>query len=227
MQYTGHPSSIPGWRRTPGGRNGKPLQYSGLEKAMERGDSQATAHWAKKSQKWQWLSTMHTHPTESPCVHLELTQEFKSALNSVTQSCLTLCDPMDWRTPGSLVLHQLLELGQTHVHRVREPSTHLILCRPLLLTSVLPSIRVFSNESVLRIRWPKYWSFNFSISPSSQYSGLISFKIDWLNLLAVQGTVKTHLQHYSSKASVLQHSAFFIAQCSHPYMTTGKKHSFN
>ena len=118
MQYTGHPSSIPGWRRTPGGRNGKPLQYSGLEKAMERGDSQATAHWAKKSQKWQWLSTMHTHPTESPCVHLELTQEFKSALNSVTQSCSTLCDPMNCSMSGLPVHHQLLEFTQTHVHRV-------------------------------------------------------------------------------------------------------------
>ena len=151
----------------------------------------------------------------------------KSKFTLVAQSCQTLCDPRDCSMLGFPVYHEMPEFTQTHVHRVREPSTHLILCRPLLLTSVLPSIRVFSNESVLRIRWPKYWSFNFSISPSSQYSGLISFKIDWLNLLAVQGTVKTHLQHYSSKASVLQHSAFFIAQCSHPYMTTGKKHSFN
>ena len=98
----------------------------------------------------------------------------------------------------------------------------LILCHPLLLPSVLPSIRVFSNESVLRIRWPKYWSFSFSICPSNEYSGLISFRIDWLDLLEVQGTLKSLLQHHSSKASVLQHSAFFIVQLSHPYMTTGK-----
>ena len=103
------------------------------------------------------------------------------------------------------------------------PPNHLILCRPLfLLPSVFPSIRVFSNESVLCIRWPRYWSFSFSISPSNEYSGLISFRMDWLDLLAVQGTLKSLLQHHSSKASILQHSAFFIVQLSHPYMTTGK-----
>ena len=101
------------------------------------------------------------------------------------------------------------------------PSNHLILCRPLLQPSVFPSIRVFSNESVLHIRWPKYWSFSFSISPSSEYSRLISFRTDWLDLLAVQGTLKS-LQHHSSKASILWCSAFFIVQISHPYMTTGK-----
>ena len=101
------------------------------------------------------------------------------------------------------------------------PSNHLILCRPLLLPpSIFPSIRVFSNESVLRIRWPKYWSFSFSISPFNEYSGLISFKMDWLDLLAVQGTLKSLLQHYSSKASILRHAAFFIVQLSHSYMTT-------
>ena len=101
-------------------------------------------------------------------------------------------------------------------------SKHLILCRPLLLLpSIFPSIRVFSNESVLCIRWPKYWSFSFSINPSNEYSGLISFRIDWLDLLAVQGTLES-LQHHSSKASILPHSAFFIVQLSHPYMTTGK-----
>ena len=103
------------------------------------------------------------------------------------------------------------------------PSIHLILCRPLLLLpSIFLSIRVFSKESVLHIRWPKYWSFSFSISPSNEYSGLISFRVDWLDLLAVQGTLKSLLQHYSSKASILWHSAFFIVQLSHPYMTTGK-----
>ena len=103
------------------------------------------------------------------------------------------------------------------------PSNHLDLCRPLLLPpSILPSIRVFSNESVLHIRWPKYWSFNFSISPSSEYSGLISFRVDWLDFLIVQGTLKSLLQRHSAKASVLRRSAFFLVQLSHPYMTTGK-----
>ena len=103
------------------------------------------------------------------------------------------------------------------------PSNHLNLCRPhLLLPSIFPSIRVFSNESALSIRWPKYWSFSFNISPSSEYSGLISFRMDWLDLVAVQGTLKILLQHHSSKASILWHSAFFMVQLSHPYMTTGK-----
>ena len=101
-------------------------------------------------------------------------------------------------------------------------SNHLIFCHPLLLPSILPSIRVFCSESVLCISWPKYWSFSFSISPSNEYSGLISFKIDWFDLLAVQGTLKSLLQHQSSKASILRYSAFFIVQLSHPYMTTGK-----
>ena len=103
------------------------------------------------------------------------------------------------------------------------PSNHLILCRPiLLLPSIFPSIRVFSNESALHIRWPKYWSFSFNIIPSIEHPGLISFRMDWLDVLAVQGTLKSLLQHHSSKASILQHSAFFIVWLSHPYMTTGK-----
>ena len=103
------------------------------------------------------------------------------------------------------------------------PSNHHILCHPLLLLpSIFPSIRVFSNESVLPLRWPKYWSFSFSISPSNEYSGLISFRMDWLDLLSVQGTLESLLQHHSSKASILWRSAFFIVQLSHPYMTTGK-----
>ena len=108
------------------------------------------------------------------------------------------------------------------------PSNYLILCHPLLLLpSIFPSIRVFSNESVLHIRWPKYWSFSFSISPSNEYSGLISFRMHWLDLLAVQGTLKSLLQHHSSKASILQHSAFFIVELSHPYITTGKTIALN
>ena len=137
--------------------------------------------------------------------------------------CQALCDPVDGSMPGLPVHHQLRELAQTHVQRVSDAIKHLILCCPLLLLpSILPSLRVFSNESVLHIRWPKYWSFSFSISPSNEYSGLISFRMDWLALLAVQGTLKSLLQHHSSKASILWHSAFFIVQLSHPHMTTGK-----
>ena len=136
--------------------------------------------------------------------------------SSFAQLCLTLCDPMDCSMLGFPVHHQLPEITLMSIESVM-PSNHLILCRPLLLPpSIFPSIRVFSNESALRIRWPKYWNFNFSISPSNEYSGLISFRIDRFNLLAVQGTLKSLLQHHSSKASILQHSAFFIVQLSHP-----------
>ena len=123
---------------------------------------------------------------------------------SVTKLCLTLCHPMDCSTPGSSVLHYLPEFAQTHVHRWMMPSNHLILSLLLLLPSIFPRVRVFSNELALRIRWPKYWSFSFSVSPSNEYSGLISFRIDWFDFLAVQGTLKSLLQHHSSKkASVL------------------------
>ena len=126
-------------------------------------------------------------------------------------------------TPGFPVHHQLPELAQTHVHRVGDTIQHLILCHPLLLLpSIFSSIRVFSSESVLPIRWPKYWSFSFSISPSNEYSGLISFRIDWLDLLLVQGPLKSLFQHHNSKASILWCSAFFMVQLSHPYLTIGK-----
>ena len=126
-------------------------------------------------------------------------------------------------TPGFPVHHQLPEFTQTHVHQLVMPSNHLLLCHPLfLLPSIFPSISVFSSESVLRIKWPKYGSFSFSISPSNEYSGLISFMIDQFDLPAVQGTLKSILQHHSSKASVLQCSVFLIGQLSHPHMTTGK-----
>ena len=141
---------------------------------------------------------------------------------SVAQSCQTLHDPMDCSMPGFFVLHHLLELKLKSIESVM-PSNRLILCHPLLLLpSIFPSIKVFFNESVLSIRWPKYWNFSFSISPSNEYSGLLSFSINWLNLLAVQGTFKSLLQHHSSKASILWRSAFLIVQLSHPYMTTGK-----
>ena len=136
-------------------------------------------------------------------------------VGSVAQSCPTLWDPMDCSMPGFPVLHHLPEFAQTHVYWLVMPSNHLILCHPLFfLPSIFPSIRVFSNESVLHIKWPKYWGFSFSISPSNEYSGLI-FRMDWFDLLAVQGTLNSLLQHHSSKASILQLSAFFVAQ-SHP-----------
>ena len=138
---------------------------------------------------------------------------------SAAQLCPTLCDLMDSGTPGFPVLHYLLKFAPTYVIESVMPSNHLILCHPvLLLPSIFPSIRVFSNESVFHIRWLKYWSFSFSISPSNEYSGLISFRMDWLDLLAVHGTLKRILQHHSSKASVLQHSAFFIVQLSHTWL---------
>ena len=143
--------------------------------------------------------------------------------SSVAQSCPTLCDPMNCSMPGLPVHHQFPEFTQTQVHRVGDtiqPS------HPRSFPSTPapnpPSMRVFSNESTLHIRWPKYWSFSFSIIPSKEHPGLISFKMDWLDLLAVQGTPKSLLQHHSSKASILWHSAFFTVQLSHPYMTTGK-----
>ena len=130
---------------------------------------------------------------------------------------------MDCSMPGFPVHHQFPEPAQTHVHRVGDTMQPSHPLHPLLLLpSIFPSIRVFSTESVLHIRWPKYWSFSFSISPSNEYSGLISFKIDWFDLLAVQGTLKSLLQHHSSKASIVRCSAFFTVQLSHPYMTTGK-----
>ena len=135
---------------------------------------------------------------------------------SVTQLCPTVCNPMDCSTPGFPVLHHLPRLAQTHVTKLVMPSNHLSLYCPLLLPSIFLSIRIFISESVLHIKWPKYWSFSFNISPSNEYSGLISFRIDWLDLLAVQRTLKSLLQQHSSKASFLQCSAFFIVQLTCP-----------
>ena len=135
---------------------------------------------------------------------------------------------MDCSTPGFPVHHNSRSLLKLMSIKSVMPSNHLILCHPpLLLPSIFPSIRVFSNKSTLHISWPKYWNFSFSISPSNKYSELISFRIGWLDLLAVQGTLKSLLQHHSSKASMLWRSAFFMVQLSHPYMTTGKNHSFD
>ena len=131
---------------------------------------------------------------------------------------------MNCSTPGLPVHHQLPESTQTHVHPVSDAiqSSHPLLSLSPPAPNPLNSIRVFSNESTLRMRWPKYWSFSFSISPSSEHPGLISFRMDWLDLLAVQGTLRSLLQHHSSKASILWRSSFFTVQLSHPYMTTGK-----
>ena len=146
--------------------------------------------------------------------------EFPPHCCSVIKSCLTLCDPIDCRMPSFHGLHHLLDFMSIESLM---PSNDLILCHPLLLlSSIFPSIRVFSNESALCIRWPKYWSFSFNISPSNEYSGLSSFRIDWFDLLAVQGTLKNLLQQHSSKASILLRSAFFEVQLSYLNIITGK-----
>ena len=147
---------------------------------------------------------------------------FRGQFSSVAQSCPTLCDPTHCSTPGLPVHYQLPEFTQIHVHWVGnaiQPSHPLSSPSPPALN--LSQHQVFSNESALRIRWPKYWSFSFNLSPSNEHPGLISFRMDWLDIFAVQGTLKSLLQHRSSKASI-RRSAFFIVQLSHPYMTTGK-----
>ena len=182
-----------------------------------------TASKEKPLQQWRPRTVKKKKKKEFISIFLAQTLKAINQFISVTQSCPTLWDPMDCRTPGLPVHHQVLELAQSHVHRVSDvvQSSH-----PLSYPSPpifnFPSIRVFSNESVLCIRWPKYGSFSFSVSPSNEYSGLISFRMDWLDLLAVQGIFKSLLQHHSSKASVFQYSAFCIVQLSHPYVTTGK-----
>ena len=152
-----------------------------------------------------------------------LTNTCLDHFSSVSQSCLTLSNPIECCTSGMPIHHHSQNLLKLMSTRLVMPSNHLILYHPLLfLPSIFPSIRVYSNQSVLCIRWPKYWSFSFRISPSNKYTGPISFKIDWLDLLAVQGILKSLLQHHSSKSSILWHSAFFTVQLSHPYMTMGK-----
>ena len=191
---------IPGLGRSPGEGKGYPFQYSGLENSMD-----CIVHGVAKS--WTQLSNFHFHPS--------------GQFSSVAQSCPTLCDPMNRITPGLVsITNSWSSLRFKSIESVM-PSSHLILCRPLLLLPPIPpSIRVFSNESTLRMRWPKYQSFSFSIIPSKEIPGLISFRMDWLDLLAVQEILKSLLQHHSSKASILRRSAFFTIQLSHPYMTT-------
>ena len=167
-----------------------------------------------------WFQRGSSSKSEGPglgsvSVQFSLVQSLSHVRIFATPGTAACQAPLSITNSRSLLKLMSMELGM--------PSNHLILCHPLLLLpSIFPSIRVFSTESVLRMRWPKYWSFSYSISPSNEYSGLISFRMDWLDLLAVQGTPKSLLQHHSSKASILRRSAFFIVQLSHPYMTTGK-----
>ena len=181
-------------------------------------------HWLKNGQRnWTDFFSKESIHTASRYMERCSTSQIISQFSSVAQSCLTLCNPMYRSTPGLPVHHQLLEFTETHVHQVSDamqPSHPL--SSPFPPAPNPSSIRVSSNESTLRIRWPKYSSFSFSISPSKEIPGLISFRMDWLDLLAVQGTLKSLLQYHSSKASILQRSAFFIVQLSHPYVTTGK-----
>ena len=189
-------------------------------------------------QKWAWASsgTVRSGRIWGQKVGRARTQKVfnKSWVNdygvggccSVAKSCLTLFDPMDCSMLGSPVLHYLPEFAQSHVHWWIMLCNHLILCHPsLLLPSIFPRITVFPNESAFCIKWPKHWSFSFSIGPSNEYSGLISFRIDWFDIFGIQGTFKSLLQHHDSKTAILWHSAFFMVQLSHPYMTPGKNHN--
>ena len=175
---------------------------------------------------FQWVSSSHQ---VAKVLEFQLKRQsfewiFRTDYHSVQSlSCVWLsATPWTAACQASLSITNSQSLPKLMYIELVMPSNHLILCRPLLLPWIFPSIRVFSNESVLRIRWPKDWSFRFSISPSNEHSGLISFRMDWLDLLVVQGTLKSLLQHHSSNASILQYSALFMIQLSHPYMTTGK-----
>ena len=171
----------------------------------------------KSTQLWMWLVI----EARSNAVKNNIAKD-PGIFSSVAQSCPTLRNPVNCSTPGLPVHHHLPEFTQTLSIKSVMPSSHLILCRPLLLLlPIPPSMRVFSNESTFCMRWPKCWSFSFSIIPSKEHPGLI-FRMDWLDLFAIQGTLKTLLQHYSSKASIFWCSAFFTVKLSHPYMTTGK-----
>ena len=192
MGDPGDGSLIPGSWRSSGEGSGNPLQYSCLDKPRDR---------------WVWWATVSVQFSSVQ----SLSRVWLFATPWIAARQVSLSITISWSS-----------LRLTSIKSVM-PSSHLILCRPLLLLPPIPpSIRVFSNESALRMRWPKYWSFSFSIIPSKEIPGLISFRMDWLDLLAVQGTLKSLLQHHSSKASILQLSAFFTVQLSHPYMITGK-----
>ena len=201
---------------------------------MEIWWKQLRLRWKKKSEIYAVVSNFKSIEAKSfplgtsaqVAELIALTRAF-SQFSLVAQSCLTLCDPVNCSTPGLPVHHQLLESIQTHIHWVGDAIQPFHpLSSPFCLPLIFPRIRVFSNESVLRIRWPKYWSFSFSISPSNEYPGLISFRIDWLDFLAVQGTLKSLLQHHSSKASILWCSAFFMVH-SQIHIWLLEKHSFD
>ena len=204
------------------------MSFSKLQEIVkDRGAWEATVHGVTKSYYLATQQQQHTNKffrvkktviwTYFPSNCHPSTQ-----FSSVAQSCPNLCDPMNRSTPGLPVYHQLLEFTQTQVHQVSDAIQPSHLLSSPSLPPIPPSIRVFSNRSTLHMRWPKYWSFSFSIIPSKETPGLISFRMDWLDLLAVQGTLKSLLQHHPSKASILPHSAFFTVQLSHSYMTTGK-----
>ena len=183
------------------------------EDFLEKVGGEGSIELPKRTKELKWYSNFREIPQTSP----RISQAVQSS--SVPQSYPTLCDPMDCSMPGFPVHHQLSEFTHTHVHWVGDaiqPSHPLSSPSPPALN--LLQHQVFSNESALRIRWPKCWSFTFNISPSNEHPGLISFRMDWLDLLATQGTLKSLLQHHSSKASIFRHSAFFIVQLSHPYM---------
>ena len=180
------------------------------------------------SYECKFESTFENHEYNSKCEQIEVDTQYY--LNSVQSLSRVRLFTTPWTTAcqASLSITNSQSLLKLMSIESVMPSNHLILCHSLLLLpSIFPSIRVFANQSLLCIRWLKYWNFSFSISPSNEYSGLISFSMDWLDLFAVQGTLKSLLQHHSSKASILWHSGFFVVQLSHPYITTGKKHSFD
>ena len=169
---------------------------------------------------------MYTQKKDKSRVHLFIRFNNRSPVQSLSRVWL-FATPWIQACQASLSITNSRSLIKPMSIESVMPSSHLILCRPLLLPTIFPSIRVFSNESVLCIRWPNYWSFSFNISPSNEHPGLISFRMDLMDVLAVQGTLKSLLQHHMSKASILQRSAFFIVQLSHPYMTSGKNHSLD
>ena len=205
------PLFYPGSGRSSGRGHSNPLQYSCLEDPMDTGAWQARIHGI--AQSWTWLERFSTQT----CMYIKL-----SSVQSLSHVWLFVT-PWTVAHQAFLSITNSWSLFQLMSTESVMPSNHLILCGPLLLwPSIFPSIRIFSNESFLHIRWPKYCSFSLSISPSNEYSGLISFRMDWLDLLAVQGTFKNLLQHHRSKASIIQCSAFFIVQLSHPHMTTGE-----
>ena len=219
--------------RCPGEGHGNPLWYSSLENPMDRGTWWTTVHAVTKS--WTWLKQLSTLTRRllwvilgfvSTTYMLSIISDFANETQFSTVQSLShvrlFATPWIAARQASLSITNSRSSPKLMCIESVMPSSHLILCRPLLLLlPIPPSIRVFSNESALRKRWPKYWSFSFSISPANEHPGLISFRMDWLDLLAVQGTLKSLLQHHSSKSSIL-HSALFTVQFSHPYMTTGK-----